>query len=371
MARTRPPYRLYGWPVSPYTAKVRAYVRFKELPVVERRPSLPELVLRIKRAVGKAVMPTVLTPSKKWLQDSSDIIDAFERRFPEPTITPTGPRQRLASSLLELHGDEWLPMAALHYRWNVPENEAFAYDEFGRYGLPWFPAFLRERAGRRVGGAMSRYLPMLGVTDATIPGLERFTETLIARLDLHLADQPYLLGTRPCLGDFALYGPLWAHLFRDPGTTRMFDSAPAVRAWMARLERRPAKPGSFHEHDEVPETLEPILSAVFEEQLVYKRALVDAIDAWCVEHPEATRVPRALGDTEAFSVGGVSGSRRLVTFGQWMLQRPVEALAAMTPEERESVDPWLDRLGGEGFRTLEIRNPFERRDFKMRLRRQP
>ena len=368
MAKTRPPYRLYGWPASPYTAKVRAYVRFKELPVVERRPSMPELTLRIKRAVGKAVMPTVLTPSKRWLQDSSDIIDAFERRFPEPSITPQGPRQRLTSLLLELHGDEWLPIPALHYRWNTPENEAFAFAEFGRDGLPWFPAVIQRRVGRRVGGAMSRYLPMVGVTDATIPGVERFATSLIAQLETHLADQPFLLGSRPCLGDFALYGPLWAHLFRDPATTRLFDDAPSVRQWMARLERRPASPGAFHEDDHVPETLEPILRTLFEEQLIYMRALVAAIDAWCAEHPDATRVPRALGDTDEFSIGGVAGRRRLVTFGQWMLQRPASALAAMSAEDRAVVDPWLVGLGGEGFRALEIRHPFERRDFKMWLR---
>ena len=78
---------------------------------------------------------------------------------------------------------------------------------------------------------MASYLPRLGVSEQTIPGLEAVTTGLIAGLEAHLSAHDFLLGQRPCIGDFSLFGPLWAHLYRDPGTSSLFEAAPAVRAW--------------------------------------------------------------------------------------------------------------------------------------------
>ena len=44
-------------------------------------------------------------------------------------------------------------------------------------------------------------------------------EELIARLDVHLAEHPFLLGGRPGIVAFALRGTRWAHMYRDPGAT--------------------------------------------------------------------------------------------------------------------------------------------------------
>lgn len=360
----------YGWAVSPYTAKTRAALMFKGVDFDDVEASAPRLFLQIKRAVGHVVMPTVLRTDGSWLQDSSDIIDALERAHPNPPITPPGPKQRIASLLLELHGDEWLTLPAMHYRWTIPENRQFARTEFARSGAPFVPRFIGRRLTAPIADKMASYLPLIGVTKETAPGIERFVGELVAALEAHLATTPFLLGSRPCLGDFALFGPLWAHLFRDPGSRHLFDDAPAVRAWFGHLERPSGQPGEFLADDEVPATLDPIFRTLFAEQWPYLEALVAAIDAYCAEHPEAARVPRALGDT-AFTIGGSPGTRRLITFGQWMLQRPLRAYADCAPAEREAVDAWLERVGARGELALEVRNPLVRRDFAMRLEKHP
>lgn len=361
------PIQHFGWPVSPYSAKTRAYLRFKGLRFEDRRPHALQLFTTIRRAVGRAVMPTVRRPDGTWLQDSSEIIDALEATHPEPSVTPAGPTQRVAALLLELHGDEWLPMVAMHFRWNYPENRRFAEDEFARYGLPGAPLLLARRVTEPVARRMRSYLPVLGVTPATEAAIERFTADLVRHLDAHLSSHDYLLGGRPCIGDFALYGPLWAHVYRDPASRFMFDTAPAVRAWFERLERPSPTPGAFAPGDRVPETLDPIFRTLFDEQWPFLGALVEHIDRWCADNPGATRVPRALGSA-GFSVAGQPGERRLVTFQQWMLQRPLEAYAALTDDERRGVDAWLDRIGAAGALDLPIAHPFERREFKMQLR---
>jgi len=362
------PYRQNGWPPSPYSAKTRAYFRYKQIPFEEHHPSARQLYGPIKKAVGAMIMPTVVTPEGRWLQDTSEIIDELERRFPEPAIVPTTPTQRVAAYLLELHGDEWLPIVAMHTRWNYEANRRFAESEFGRYGFSMLPNAVSRRLAAPIAKKMRSYRPVLGITDATVPGIESFAKDLIARLDAHLAVHPFLFGTRPSIADFALYGPLWAHVFRDPATTHWYDDAPHVRSWFGRLDTPSSDRGEFLADDEVPESLDTIFATLFEEQMRFVRDLVTAVARYCDEHPDAHRVPRSLGEHQV-RIGGHEGTRKLITFSQWMAQRPIETYHQLGDEDRANVDRWLDRVGGEDAMQIEIAHPFERVDFKMRLRR--
>ncbi len=363
-------YRHYGWSVSPYSAKTRAYMTYKGVAFDDIEPSGARLFGPIRRAVGRSVMPTVLTPEGAWLQDSSDIIDTLERRHPAPSVIPPGPRQRIASLLLELHADEWLPLVAMHTRWNRPENARFAVDEFARSGFPRLPRALGRRLIRPIAAKMRGYLPPLGVTPETAPGIERHLARLLDALERQLAAQPYVLGGRPCIGDFALFGPLWAHVYRDPDSTYMFDDSPSVRAWMQRLRAPASAPAdaAFLPDDQVPEALDPLFRQLFAEQFAYVLQLADAIDRYCDEHPDATRVPRSLGD-HPFSIGGAQGTRKLITFTWWMAQRPLDVYRSLDASARAPVDAWLDRVGGREAMQRPVRNRFVREDFKMKLAR--
>ncbi|MEZ4266584.1 MAG: glutathione S-transferase C-terminal domain-containing protein [Myxococcota bacterium] len=355
---------VYGWPVSPYTQKVVVGMRAKGVRFTEQAPSVPALVTTIKRAVGTFVMPTVRMADGSWRQDSAEILDEVDRAHPQPDRAPLGPRQRLASLLLELYADEWLPMTALHYRWNRPANRRFAIDEFARCGFPWLPRLLARPLAARVAARMQAYLPMLGVTERTIPALESRTESLIAALQTHLADQPYLLGARPCRADFALYGPLHAHLFRDPATTALFDAAPAVRAWMSRLTAGAPEPSDYLDSDYVPDTLDPILRALFADQWPYVCEVISTVDAYCVAHPSAPRVPRALGFIP-FSLDGATDIRRLLTFTQFKAQRPLDAYRDAPDSARPALDAWLARVGGHDAMGLPIRHRLRREAFRV------
>jgi glutathione S-transferase len=351
--------RHYGWPVSPYSAKTRSYLRFKQVPFQDREPSILRLSTSIRRAVGRMIMPTVRLPDGRWLQDTSDIIDHFESASPERSIAPPGATQRLASSLLELFGDEWLPMAALHYRWNVAENAAFARAEFGRYGLPFAPGFLARRVVGPMADKMGSYRGVLGITAATIPAIEETVRVVIAALQDQLSRTPFVLGGQPCLGDFALYGPLWAHIYRDPGSTHLFRDAPAVVGWMDRLGQGAVVQGAFLGDDQVPEALDPLFRLILEDQLPWVRTLVAAIDAYCDDNQDAKRVPRSLG-TAAFSIRGATAERKLVTFVQYKAQRARRAFEGAAG----AADPWLVRVAGEAVEVPAVAHPFERRNFK-------
>lgn len=355
MLRSMARIKHYGWMVSPYSAKTRSYLRYKGTDFEDRAPSFLELKLKIERKVGVVIMPSVELPDGSFLKDSSEIIDHFERLSPEPSITPRTPRQRVASAVLEVFADEWLVLPALMYRWTRPASIAFAIEEFGKDGAPFLPRTLRHAMGRAFGRKMAAYLPMFGITPETGPEIEAMTEAVIAALDEVLAETPYILGGRPCMGDFALYGPLYAHLFRDPGSNGLFDRAPHVRAWIERLHA-PRVLGDFLEDDAIPSGVERLLEIAFRVQWPYLTKLREAIDAYCDAHRDASRVPRALGDTE-ISIGRYRVRRKMVTAAQWKMQRAVRAFAETSGEERESVTAMLESVGGVEAITQTVRHP--------------
>jgi glutathione S-transferase len=355
----------YGWQVSPYSAKTRSYLRYTGLDFRDTEPSAVTLYRRIQAAVGRIIMPTVRLKDGRWLQDSSVIIDHFESMESTPSVQPPGPTQRFASALLEVFADEWLPMAALHYRWNNETNAAFAITEFARSGFPWLPRFLGRPLVRPMANKMKSYLSLLGVSDATQPRLEETVQIVLASLDSQLASTAFVLGDQPCLGDFALFGPLWAHLYRDPGTRPLFDDSPNVVRWMTALSTQPVASGVFLEDDQVPDTLTPLFACILTDQWPWIATLVDAIDAHCASHPDASRVPRSLGEAD-FVIRGQAGRRKLVTFVQWKAQRARLAYLAANG----AADDWMRSVLGlpttanVGDRIPEIRHPFVLRDFK-------
>ena len=360
--------QLYGWLVSPYTAKVRAMLAYKGVEFEDVSPSVFGLYMTIRPAVGRVIMPTVQISDGSWKQDSAVICDFIESTVRARPTTPPGPTQRLASLLLELLADEWCPLLALHYRWNFSANKTWAMEEFGRCAFPWLPAPIANRLAAPFAKKMQSFRAVQGIAPETHAGIESLAVDIIRHLDAHLESHSFLLGGVPCRADFSLYGPLWAHLFRDPDSRHLFDKAPNVVRWLESLHGHKSDPafptlrtaqphndtcGDFLPADCVPATLDPLFRIQFAEQWPFLAVLSRAIDAHVDAKKLASRdshmapvhVPRALGRA-GFTVGGAAGTRTLLTYSAWRLQRPLdEYYAKMTSSERVQVTRWLDRLG--------------------------
>ena len=46
--------------------------------------------------------------------------------------------------------------------------------------------------------------------------IEKSWKAMLYDLTVHFDAHPYLLGGKPCIGDFSLAGMTYAHLYRDP-----------------------------------------------------------------------------------------------------------------------------------------------------------
>lgn len=337
---------MYGAEFSLYSGKLRSYLRKKAIPFVERAPSVLTYKRFIVPRTGVRFIPVLHTPDDEVLQDTTAIIDALEPRFPDPGVYPTTPRQHLAALLLELYGDEWLLLPAMHYRWNFPEaNLPFVNDEFGAMAFPWFPKFIRRALGRRIGARFQGFVPRLGITEATRPAVEASFEQLLDELNAHFAEHDFLLGDRPSIGDFGLIGPMYAHLYRDPYPgALMRERAPQVAAWVQRMQSDEPGSGDFLPGDEIPDTLWPVLERMAREQVPVLLDTEWRLLEWRREHPDTDEVPRVLGE-HPFEIGGVVAHRAVLPHALWRWQRPRDFVHALSPAGRRPALELAARLG--------------------------
>ncbi|KUO57741.1 MAG: glutathione S-transferase [Sphingomonadales bacterium BRH_c3] len=343
---------LYGAPLSLFSGKARAYFDWKGVEYEERLPTPDVYRDVILPNIGRPVIPVVQTSGGEILQDTTCIIDHFERAEPGPSVYPETPRQRLAALLLECFGDEWLVIPAMHYRWHY--NEDFAYSEFGKTAAPGASAEEQYRLGKERAGPFRGSLPILGVNDETVPAIEAGYEALLADLDSHFAEHAFLFGTRPSIGDYGLIGPLYAHLYRDPASGEIMERlAPRVAKWVRRMVNVEApQSGEFLPNDEVPETLHPVLRRMMEEQVPHLQGVARMLGEWARQN-EGNEPPRGLGMAD-FAIEGIGSQRMAFPFSLWMLQRGLDYLASLSGADRAACEALLRQVGGEALLNFDL-----------------
>ncbi len=343
-------YTLYGAAISLYSGKVRAYLNYKGIAYQELPATKEVYKTVIMPNVGWPVIPVVVTPEGTTLQDTSDIIDTLELRFPAAPIVPATPKQQVVALLLEVFGDEWLRLPAMHYRWN--HNADWIIGEFGKLSAPDLDEAGQREVGERTCRPFRGSLPMLGVVEETYAAVESSYEALLRELDAHFAEHDYLLGSRPSIGDFGLIGPLYAHQYRDPYSGDLMRRiAPNVAAWVLRTMEPTARSGEFLADDAIPETLLPVLQRMMTEQLPTLHDTMLQLGQWAADNPQETQVPRSIGmhsfTLEAGLPNEVTGERAVLPFQQWMWQRPLDAFNALAAGDRAQVQALLAKVGGE------------------------
>jgi len=339
-------YKLLGHEISLYSGKARAYLRYKKIPF-EENISLRDYE-NIQKHIGRKIIPVVVTPEGEYIQDTTVIIDRLEEKFPNPSVYPTTPFQKLTSLLLEVYGDEWLLLPAMHYRWHYKrQNLWFVLKQFGDVLKPHWPNWAKPIVALPAALYFGRmYKPHLGLTASTEAEVEISTEAFLKDFERHLKDHDFLLGSRPSIGDFGLIAPLYAHMAQDPYPKQwMQDIAPRVYDWTQRMQNPSGAAGHFLPDDEVPETLYPLLARMFKEQFPILGDTLKKVGEWVMENPEKPHLPRVIGRHD-FTLGKATANRAILPYQQWMFQRPLRYYHGLNETEKQKIDPILKKLGG-------------------------
>lgn len=227
------PFRLFGSELSPYSVKVRAVLRFKGLEF-EWLPRSTKRQEEFARYAKLPLIPVLVDAEDNALQDSTPIVEALEREFPEPSITPEAPALAFMSALIEDYADEWLNKAMFHYRWSYPEDQASAAKRI--VAMLFDGAEAPEGMEEAVRTRMMGRLHHVGSSPETAALIEASFVRVLGLLEPMLGANPYLFGARPCFADFGLVGQLWT-LASDPTPGAIINAqAPNVNAWLARME---------------------------------------------------------------------------------------------------------------------------------------
>jgi len=253
----KPPYRLFGMDMSPYSVKVRAYAAYKGLDCewVVRDQSKQEEFSKLAKL---PLIPLLVDSDGAVMQDSTPMIEALETAHPDPALQPADEMLAFLSTLFEEFADEWGNKWMFHYRWTYPECQDFAAGWIANASMP--QASEEERAGVAafIKDRMTKRLGFVGSNEQTLPIIEGSFKRFTAMLEEHLRDRPFLFGARPCLADFGVYGQYF-ELVRDPVPAAYIkEQAPRVLDYTQRMEL-PQAVGGFEAWESLEATMMPML----------------------------------------------------------------------------------------------------------------
>ncbi len=251
-------FRIFGSEMSPYSVKVRSYFRYKGIAhewVVRGPANQAEYAKHAKLPL----IPLVVTPDDKALQDSTPILEAIEAQFPEPAIQPSEPVAAFVSALLEEWGDEWGNKWMFHLRWARPVDQDSAAERIARDMTGGATGDALAKAAAMVKERMVPRVWFVGSNAETAPQIEQSYLNVIALLDAHLATRPYLLGARPGFADFGVWAQLYECCTDPTAGAWLRERAPHVATYVSRM-LDPKAHGAFEPWARLAPTLEPILA---------------------------------------------------------------------------------------------------------------
>lgn len=254
---------VYGSKISYFTGKLEAYLRYKEIPYRLQTMTAEYFNRIVPEKTGAMQMPAVEFSDGRWATDSTPLINWLEREHTGSSVLPADPVQAYVCRLIEDYADEWLWRPAMHYRWSYFADRQLLgtviVDEmFGDVKAPvWLKRWkIRQRQ-------KSNFVDKDGVNRHTRAHVEQGYLNALTILQDIFSVRPYLLGNRPTLADFGLFGPMFRHFSQDPTPAEiMRQRAPAVFEWVARMwnARASQLPGELVEG--IPDDVLPMLREI-------------------------------------------------------------------------------------------------------------
>lgn len=213
---------LHHYPSSPFSEKIRLIFGYKKMAwksvIVPRIMPKPDVVALTG---GYRKTPFLQIGSDIYC-DTALICDVLEHLTPSPTLYPSS--HKGLARILAQWADDRLFWTAMAYNFS-PAGTAQLFG--GGPPENWGPiakVFSEDRAKMRSG------MPRTAPGDAASA-----YRSYLRRLANMLEDQPYLLGSAPCVADFAAYHPLWFTRTQTSVMAGILESTPAVLTWMDRM----------------------------------------------------------------------------------------------------------------------------------------
>ena len=224
--------------ISHYSEKVRWALAYKSVPHRRRSP-MPGLHMLLAAWLtrGRAITLPIARIDEHTIADSSAIIQALERRFPDPPLLPAEEGARLRALGLEDWFDRnlgpYIRRFVFHELRHDPRRmEAIvrgaAPDLAARLGPALVP-FSNSLTGLRYGAAVARAADR--AREKVLVALER--------LESELGGEQYLAGGRFTVADLTAASLLYPLVLPPEAETVIQEMPPSLQAFRAGLRDRP------------------------------------------------------------------------------------------------------------------------------------
>ena len=255
-----------GVPVSPYTRKILALLRYRHIPYrviwgSHMDPPVGYPTPKVK------LLPTVYLNTlegKEAMVDSTPIIDRLEALHAERSVRPSDEVLRFLDLLIEDYADEWLTKAMFHYRWNFSADAKNAAPLIAYGQNIQFDALSAKTMADSFSKRQISRLALVGSNSITAPVIESSFRRLIEILDRIIERHGFIIGARPASADFAIYGQLTQLGIIDPTSAQLLVSvSPRLRAWIDRVEDLSGHGDSeWLEHESIAAHLQELLQEI-------------------------------------------------------------------------------------------------------------
>ena len=262
---------LIGAVPSPYTRKMTALLRYRDIPYRIIWGDPKEILDQKGVAAPKVgLLPTFMMPDENGqlqaVTDSTPIIRRLEHEQVERRVVPSDPAMAFIDYLIEDFADEWCTKYMFHYRWALDEdadNAGTLLPFFHKTDMPvdtykqFKPWITNKQVGR---------LHVVGSNDVTAPLIDASYRRFLVALESLLKTQPFILGRRPSACDFAIYGQLTQLVGFDPSSRKITHAlAPRVVAWTGLMEDQcglETAGNDWTSIEEIPASLTSLLNEV-------------------------------------------------------------------------------------------------------------
>ncbi len=250
-------YIIYGSEYSPFSVKVRSYFRYKNIPHEWRVRTLDNMS-EFQALAKLPLVPLVHNQETgEVLQDSTPIIEKLESRYPKNSITPENGSIAFLSTLIEEYADEWVNKPMFHFRWWREVDQNHVADGLAKTLNPKANADELAKFSAQLKARMVPRLSFVGSNAQNKELIETSFDELLELLEVHLKSRSYLLGGRPSLADFGLFGQLYC-CTQQPTTQHKLDAFSHISRWIKRM-LDPVDEGGWEDWEELSKSLAPII----------------------------------------------------------------------------------------------------------------
>jgi glutathione S-transferase len=226
-------YRLWQSEASPFSYKVAAFMNYKAIPYKKVVANMMEMEW-LNNVAGQSIVTVMLSPDDQVMQDSTPMMTFLESEHPAIKTVPNDAKLAFLMWLIEEFSDEYMPRICMYTRWGNEQNRRAISHHIARTLVfasldtevkDLAPVFVKRQTGFDV---------HLGLSGNEVQkSMDEQIDALLSILEEHFKHYQFLLGFRPSMADFALYGVLKVHLYEDPQSREIMETkGPRTCNWL-------------------------------------------------------------------------------------------------------------------------------------------